>query len=205
MRLIVGLGNPGPHYALNRHNVGFMAADVIARAHLFAPYRKKFAGEFAEGALAGARAALLKPMTYMNESGQSVGEAARFFKIPVEDIVVIHDEIDLAPGRLRVKLGGGTAGHNGLESIVDHLGADFLRVRIGVGHPGDPERVADYVLADFAKAEREDWVEKLLQALAAEFPRLLAGDEGGFMSRVAQALRPPKPKKDKTEATPKDP
>ena len=193
MRLIVGLGNPGPQYARNRHNVGFMAADAIARAHLFSPFRKKFAGEFAEGAFAGVRAALLKPMTFMNDSGSSVAAAARFFKVPAEDIVVVHDEIDLAPGRLRVKLGGGTAGHNGLASIADHLGADFMRVRIGVGHPGDPDRVADYVLSDFAKAEREGWVEKLLAAIAAEFPRLIAGDEGGFMSRVAAALRPPKP------------
>ena len=204
MRLIVGLGNPGPQYARNRHNVGFLAADAIARVHLFPPFRKKFAGEFAEGAVAGTRAALLKPMTYMNDSGQSVAEAARFFKIPVEDIVVIHDEIDLAPGRLKVKRGGGNAGHNGLDSIAAHLGADFARVRIGVGHPGDPERVADYVLADFAKAEREGWVEKLIAALAAEFPRLLAGDEGGFMSRVAAAVPPPKPDKTKTETPAED-
>jgi PTH1 family peptidyl-tRNA hydrolase len=193
MRLIVGLGNPGPQYARNRHNVGFMAADAIARAHLFLPFRKKFAGEIAEGAFAGERALILKPMTYMNVSGVSVAEAARFFKVPAADIVVIHDEIDLAPGRLRVKRGGGTAGHNGLASIADHLGADFMRVRIGVGHPGDPDRVADYVLSDFAKAEREGWVETLLAAVAGEFPRLIAGDEGGFMSRVAAALAPPKP------------
>ncbi|MBM3582725.1 MAG: aminoacyl-tRNA hydrolase, partial [Alphaproteobacteria bacterium] len=186
--------------ARNRHNVGFMAADAIARAHGFAPWRKKFAGEYAEGTIGGARVALLKPMTYMNESGQSVAEAARFFKIPVEDIVVLHDEIDLAPGKLRVKKGGGNAGHNGLDSIADHLGPDFLRVRIGVGHPGDPERVADYVLADFAKAEHDGWVEKMLAAIADEFPRLLAGDDGGFMSRVAAAVQPPKPKK--TDETP---
>ena len=201
MRLIVGLGNPGPQYARNRHNVGFMAADAIARAHLFSPFRRKFSGEIAEGAIGGARAALLKPMTYMNDSGAAVAAAARFFKIPAEDIVVVHDEIDLAPGRLRVKRGGGTAGHNGLESIAGHLGADFMRVRIGVGHPGDPDRVADYVLCDFAKAEREGWVEKLLAQLAAEFPRLIAGDDSGFMSRVAAALRPPKAK---TEAATKD-
>ncbi|MCC7015909.1 MAG: aminoacyl-tRNA hydrolase [Rhodospirillales bacterium] len=193
MRLIVGLGNPGPQYARNRHNVGFMAADAIARAHLFSPFRRKFSGEFAEGAFGAERAVLLKPMTYMNDSGRAVAEAARFFKAPVEDIVVIHDEIDLAPGRLKVKRGGGTAGHNGLESVAGHLGPDFMRVRIGVGHPGDPDRVADYVLSDFAKAEREGWVEKMVAALAAEFPRLIAGDEGGFMSRVAAALQPPKP------------
>lgn len=204
MRLIVGLGNPGPQYALNRHNVGFMAADAIARVHLFAPYRKKFSGDYAEGAIAGARVALLKPMTYMNDSGLSVAEAARFFKIPIEDVVVIHDEIDLAPGRLKVKRGGGTAGHNGIESIDAYLGADFTRVRIGVGHPGDPERVADYVLADFAKAEREGWVATLIAALAAEFPRLIAGDDGGFMSRVAAAVQPPKPDKTKKETTTKD-
>ena len=193
MRLIVGLGNPGPQYARNRHNVGFMAAEGIARAHLFSPFRKKFSGEIAEGAIAGVRAVLLMPMTYMNDSGVAVAAAARFFKIPVEDIVVLHDEIDLAPGKLRVKRGGGTAGHNGLASIADHLGAAFLRVRIGVGHPGDPDRVADYVLSDFAKAEREEWVDKLLAGVAAEFPRLVAGDKGGFMSRVAAGLAPPKP------------
>ena len=199
MRLIVGLGNPGPQYARNRHNVGFMAVEGIARAHLFSPFRRKFSGEIAEGAIAGARAILLMPMTYMNDSGSAVAAAARFFKIPVEDIVVIHDEIDLAPGKLRVKRGGGTAGHNGLASIADHLGADFLRVRVGVGHPGDPDRVSDYVLSDFAKAEREEWVDKLLAGVAAEFPRLVAGDESGFMSRVAAGLQPSKPpRSDKT-------
>ncbi len=200
MRLIVGLGNPGPHHARNRHNVGFMAADAIAGAHGFAPWRAKFAGEYAEGTIGGARAALLKPMTYMNDSGRSVAEAARFFRIPVEDIVVVHDEIDLAPGKLRVKKGGGNAGHNGLESITDHLGPDFLRVRIGVGHPGDPERVADYVLSDFAKAEREGWLAKMIAAVADEMPRLLAGDDGGFMSRIAAASPPPKPTKEETPA-----
>ncbi len=201
MRLIVGLGNPGPDYARNRHNVGFMAADAIVRRHRFSPWRAKFAGAFAEGELAGDRVLVLKPMTYMNESGSSVAQAARFFKVPIEDIIVLHDEIDLAPGRVRVKKGGGHAGHNGLRSIDDHLGSDFNRVRIGVGHPGDPDRVADYVLSDFSKAEYQDWVEKLIEVLAERIPLLLGGDAGEFMSRVALALQPPRAPKE----TKKDP
>ena len=196
MRLIVGLGNPGPDYARNRHNIGFMAADAIVRRHRFSPWRAKFAGEFAEGDLAGERALVLKPMTYMNESGAAVVQAARFFKVPVEDIVVLHDEIDLAPGKVRVKKGGGHAGHNGLRSIDDRMGPDFSRVRIGVGRPGDPDRVADYVLSDFSKAEREGWVEKLVEALAEQMPLLLTGHDGGFMNRVALALQPPRPPKE---------
>ena len=196
MRLIVGLGNPGPDYARNRHNIGFMAADAIVRRHRFSPWRAKFAGEFAEGKLAGDRVLVLKPMTYMNESGSAVAAAARFFKVPIADIIVLHDEIDLAPGKVRVKKGGGHAGHNGLRSIDDHLGADFTRVRIGVGHPGDPDRVADYVLSDFSKAECRDWVEKLIEALAEQAPLLLRGDDSGFMSRVALALQPPRPPKE---------
>ena len=200
MRLIVGLGNPGPDYARNRHNIGFMAADAIVRRHRFSPWREKFSSEIADGEFASGRALVLKPMTYMNESGSSVAQAARFFKVPVENIVVLHDEIDLAPGKIRVKKGGGHAGHNGLRSIDDHLGADFVRVRIGVGRPADPEHVADYVLSDFSKAEYQGWVEKLVEALAEQAPLLLAGDDSGFMSRVALALQPPRaprePKKD---------
>lgn len=192
MRLIVGLGNPGPEYARNRHNVGFMAADAIVRRHRFSPWRAKFAGEIAEGELAGERVLVLKPMTYMNDSGSSVAAAARFFKVPVGDVIVLHDEIDLAPGKVRIKKGGGHAGHNGLRSIDDHMGSDFLRVRIGVGHPGDPDRVADYVLSDFSKAERDEWVETLIEALAEQSPLLLRGDESGFMSKIALALQPPR-------------
>ncbi|MEK7819746.1 MAG: aminoacyl-tRNA hydrolase [Pseudomonadota bacterium] len=192
MRLIVGLGNPGPEYARNRHNVGFMAADAIVRRHRFSPWRAKFAGEIAEGELAGERVLVLKPMTYMNDSGSSAAAAARFFKVPVGDVIVLHDEIDLAPGKVRIKKGGGHAGHNGLRSIDDHMGSDFLRVRIGVGHPGDPDRVADYVLSDFSKAERDEWVETLIEALAEQSPLLLRGDESGFMSKIALALQPPR-------------
>lgn len=192
MRLIVGLGNPGPEYARNRHNVGFMAADAIVRRHRFSPWRAKFAGEIAEGEFVGERVLVLKPMTYMNDSGSSVAAAARFFKVPVGDVIVLHDEIDLAPGKVRIKKGGGHAGHNGLRSIDDHMGSDFLRVRIGIGHPGDPDRVADYVLSDFSKAERDEWVEALIEALAEQSPLLLRGDESGFMSKIALALQPPR-------------
>ncbi|MBM3567052.1 MAG: aminoacyl-tRNA hydrolase, partial [Alphaproteobacteria bacterium] len=187
-----GLGNPGPDYALNRHNIGFMAADQIVRRHRLPAWRSRFSAEMSDGELAGERVVVLKPMTYMNDSGSPVAAAARFFKIPVGDIIVLHDEIDLAPGKVRVKTGGGVAGHNGLRSIDDHLGPDFMRVRIGVGHPGDPDRVADYVLSDFSKAEIRDWVEKLVAAIADQVPLLLEGNDSGFMSKAALALQPPR-------------
>ncbi len=157
MKLFVGLGNPGDEYARNRHNVGFMCVDRIAAAHGFGPWKKKFQGFACEGEIAGERVLLLKPQTYMNESGRSVGEAARFLKIAEADIVVFYDEIDLAPGKLKVKTGGGNAGHNGLRSISAHLGNDYVRVRIGVGHPGNKELVARWVLNDFAKADASGW------------------------------------------------
>lgn len=187
MKLFVGLGNPGSEYARNRHNVGFMAVDGIVRAHGFGPWKRKFKGLAADGELAGEKILLLKPETYMNESGRSVGEAARFLKVAEKDIVVFYDEIDLAPGKLKVKTGGGNAGHNGLRSISAHLGNDYVRVRIGVGHPGVKELVARWVLADFAKADRE-WLEPLLEAIAAAAPRLAKDDQSRFLTDVAKAL-----------------
>lgn len=203
MLLVVGLGNPGTEYARNRHNIGFMAADELVRRHSFGPWRAKFQGEVAEGVIGGEKVLLLKPHTYMNLSGQSVGQAARFLKIPVEDVVVLHDELDLPPGRLRVKRGGGAGGHNGLKSIDQHLGHNYRRVRIGIGHPGDKDRVAGYVLHDFAKADQA-WIEPLLDAVADAFPWLAKGDDAGFMNRVATLTAPPKPvKKDKPAESPK--
>lgn len=187
MKLFVGLGNPGSEYSRNRHNVGFMAVDAIARAQGFGPWKRKFKGLAAEGELAGRKVLLLKPDTYMNESGLSVGDAARFLKIAEEDIVVFYDEIDLAPGKLKVKTGGGNAGHNGLRSISAHLGNDYVRVRIGVGHPGVKELVARWVLNDFAKADRE-WLAPLLDAIADAAPRLAKNDQSRFLTDVAKAL-----------------
>lgn len=197
MFLIVGLGNPGPAYAANRHNIGFMAVDEIVRRHGVSgggvsAWRKKFDGEIAEVALGGKRAVVLKPMTYMNESGRSVQAAAAFYKIPPADIVVFHDEIDLAPGKLRVKRGGGHAGHNGLRSIHAALGEGYARVRMGVGHPGDKAEVKNYVLKDFAKADRE-WLEPMVEGCAEEIGRILDGDDPAFMSRVAQRITPNRP------------
>lgn len=193
MRLIVGLGNPGSRYAPTRHNIGFMAANAIARAHRFAAFRAKFEGELAEGTIAGERIYLLKPQTFMNGSGISVGAAARFYKIAPEEIAVIHDEIDLAPGKLKVKRGGGTAGHNGLRSIDDAIGPDFWRVRLGIGHPGIKELVEPYVLQAFA-ADEKTWLVPLIDAVADAIPVLVADDAPGFMTRVALSLRPPPPK-----------
>jgi PTH1 family peptidyl-tRNA hydrolase len=201
MLLVVGLGNPGPEYARNRHNIGFMAADELVRRHSFGPWRSKFQGELAEGVIGGDKALILKPMTYMNLSGQSVAAAARFLKIAVDDIVVLHDELDIAPGRLKVKRGGGAGGHNGLKSIDSHLGQTYRRVRLGIGHPGDRDLVSGYVLHDFAKADQA-WLETLLDAVALTFPMLAKGDETGFMTRVAHLTAPPKPKKDKPPPTP---
>ncbi|WP_072396581.1 aminoacyl-tRNA hydrolase [Hyphomicrobium sp. CS1GBMeth3] len=187
MKLFVGLGNPGSEYAGNRHNVGFMAVDEIASAHGFGPWKRKFQGLAADGEIGGRKVLLLKPTTYMNESGRSVGEAARFLKIPEADIVVFYDEIDLAPGKLKVKTGGGNAGHNGLRSISAHLDNDYVRVRIGVGHPGTKEFVARWVLSDFAKADQE-WLAPLLAAIAAAAPRLVRDDQSRFLTDVAKAL-----------------
>lgn len=195
MQLWVGLGNPGERHVRQRHNVGFMAAERIARAHGFAAWRARFRGLAAEGVLGGERVLLLKPLTYMNESGRAVAEAARFLKMAPAWITVLHDELDLAFGRVRVKLGGGTAGHNGLRSIHACLGtADFRRVRLGIGHPGQKERVLGHVLGDFARAEQEA-LALLLDAVADAAPLLAAGDDGGFMNRVAVLTQPPRPRR----------
>jgi peptidyl-tRNA hydrolase, PTH1 family len=187
MRLFVGLGNPGSRYARNRHNVGFMVVDEIARAHGAAPWRRRFQGEAAEAVVGGERLLLLKPQTYMNESGRSVAEAQRFFKLELSDVVVFHDELDLAPAKVRVKLGGGNAGHNGLRSITAQCGNDYRRVRIGIGHPGDKDLVHAYVLSDFARSEAP-WVEDLCRACADAAPLLAKGDDATFQNKVHLAM-----------------
>ena len=184
MQLWVGLGNPGPQYAMHRHNVGFMALDVIAEMHAFGPVQKKFQGWLQEGRLAGARVLLFKPATFMNEGGRAVGEALRFYKLEMDALSVFHDELDLAPFKVKVKTGGGTAGHNGLRSIDQHLGPDFRRVRLGIGHPGIKERVTGYVLGNYAKAEIDDLTD-MLAAVGAEAEWLAQGDDARFMSEVA--------------------
>jgi PTH1 family peptidyl-tRNA hydrolase len=188
MLLFAGLGNPGPRYSANRHNVGFLALEAIHRRHGFAPWRQRFQGETAEGLLAGERVLLLKPMTYMNESGRSVGEAQNFFKIEIGDIIVFHDEIDLAAMKLRVKTGGGNAGHNGLRSISAHCGNDYMRVRIGVGHPGDSDLVHGHVLNDFSKDEWP-WVEAMIDAVADNAALLAEKRPEEFQNRAYLALR----------------
>ena len=187
MRLFVGLGNPGSRYARNRHNIGFMAVEEIARAHAAAPWRKAVQGLATEVTLGGERVLLLKPETYMNESGRAVSAAQRFYKLPLADVVVFHDELDLPPGKLRVKTGGGNAGHNGLRSITAQCGNEYRRVRMGIGHPGDKALVHAYVLNDFAKAE-EPWVEDLCRACADHAPLLAAGDDAGFQNKVHLAM-----------------
>ena len=201
--LIAGLGNPGPSYLRNRHNVGFMVTDVIHESYEFGPWRKRFEGAISEGMLARRKTYLLKPATYMNESGRSVGAAARFFKLTPESIVVVHDEIDLAAGKLRTKAGGGDAGHNGLRSITATLGPDYRRVRIGVGHPGDKERVHGHVLENFSKAD-EEWLVPLLSAIAKAAPFLAKDDDAGFMNKVAVTLNPPPKKPPPEKADKKD-
>lgn len=196
MRVIAGLGNPGAKYAGHRHNIGFMAVEAIARAHRFGPWRAKFQAEISEGTVetpAGAeRAVLVKPQTMMNLSGQSVAEVMRFYKLEPAAIAVLYDEIDLAPGKIRVKVGGGAAGHNGIRSIASHIGPDFIRVRLGVGHPGDKSLVHIHVLSDFFKAER-DWLERLLGAVADAAPLLVAGQLEAFQTRVSYLAPAPKP------------
>ncbi len=213
MKLFVGLGNPGAKYAQNRHNIGFMALDRIAEDHGFSPWRNKFQGLVADGKLGGEKIALLKPETFMNNSGQSVGEAMRFFKLDSTDVTVFHDEIDLAPAKLRVKAGGGHAGHNGLRSIHQHIGPHYDRIRMGVGHPGRKEAVPGYVLRDFAKAEAE-WLDDMLRGISDGAVELAMGDSGRFMNAVALRVAPPRsskstpkpkppaPKQDKAVASP---
>lgn len=192
MQLWVGLGNPGAKYAANRHNIGFMAVDRIAADHGFAPWKKAFQGCVSEGRFGSARVILLKPETFMNLSGQSVRAAADFYKIPVGAITVFHDELDLAPGKCRLKQGGGHAGHNGLRSIHQHLGEAYARVRLGIGHPGDKDRVAGYVLSDFAKAEAV-WLDDLLRGISDGAPALAAGEGAKFLNAVALRTAPPRP------------
>ena len=188
MLLFVGLGNPGAKYARNRHNIGFAVVDEIARRHGFAPWRRRFQGETSEGALDGARLILLKPATYMNESGRSVQEAANFFKLGAGDITVFQDELELPPAKVRVKVGGGIAGHNGLRSLTSHIGNDYRRVRLGIGHPGVKELVHAYVLSDFAKSDMP-WVEALCAAVADNAALLATGHDASFQNKVHLALQ----------------
>ncbi len=185
MKLFVGLGNPGDRYRGNRHNIGFMAVERIAAAHGFSPWRKKFQSLVCEGSLGDQRVTLLRPETYMNDSGRAVGEAQRFLKIAVSDVVVFHDELDLAPSRVKVKTGGGNAGHNGLRSISAIIGNAYPRVRIGIGHPGSKDAVVNYVLADFAKSERA-WVADVLDAMSEAAPFLASGDDSRFLTEIAR-------------------
>lgn len=188
MFLIVGLGNPGARHAGNRHNIGFMVVDAIARRHGFAPWRRRFHGVASEGTLGGRKTLLLLPGTFMNESGGAVADAAAFYKIALDDILVVHDELDLAPAKVRIKIGGGIAGHNGLRSISAHLGNDYKRVRIGIGHPGDKNIVHSYVLSDFAKSERTGWVETLIDAAADNAELLTRGGDASFQNKIHLAL-----------------
>jgi PTH1 family peptidyl-tRNA hydrolase len=187
MLVIAGLGNPGARHARNRHNIGFMAVDAIAEARRFGPFRARWQGLAAEGLIEGTRATLLKPQTYMNDSGRSVGEALRFWKLDLGALIVIHDELDLAPAKVRVKVGGGNAGHNGLRSITAHVGNDYKRVRVGIGHPGDKALVYNYVLSDFAKAEA-GWVEAVCRAIADAAPLLAAGQDASFQNKTHLAI-----------------
>ena len=191
MKLWVGLGNPGAKYAMNRHNIGFMALERVAEDKGFAPWRSKFQGGLTEGNLGGEKVLLLKPETFMNLSGQSVGEAMRFYKLAPEDVTVFHDELDLAPAKLRLKTGGGHAGHNGLRSIHAHIGEAYNRVRLGIGHPGHKDRVAGFVLSDFAKADQE-WLDDLMRGICDGAAELAKGDGSKFLNAVALRVNPPR-------------
>jgi PTH1 family peptidyl-tRNA hydrolase len=187
MRLLVGLGNPGERYVGNRHNIGFLAVQEIAKRHGIGPWRRRFAGVACEGPSGGERALLLLPGTFMNESGRAVGEAVHFYKLPLNAVTVFHDEIDLPPAKVRVKIGGGIAGHNGLRSISEHIGNDYRRVRIGVGHPGNKDMVQHYVLSDFAKSER-GWVEALTDIMADNAVMIVRGEDASFQNKVHLAM-----------------
>jgi PTH1 family peptidyl-tRNA hydrolase len=189
MRLFVGLGNPGSRYAGNRHNIGFMALDEMARVHAAQPWRRRFQGQAADAVIGGAKILLLKPETFMNDSGRAVAEALRFYKLGLPDLVVFHDELDLAPGKVRVKVGGGNAGHNGLRSITALCGNDYRRVRLGIGHPGHKDLVHGYVLSDFAKSDRP-WVENVIRACADNAGLLADGDDASFQNKVHLATEP---------------
>ncbi len=194
MFLLVGLGNPGAGYSENRHNIGFMAADEIVRRHSFMSFRKKFQGEISEGTIGGEKTLVLKPQTFMNESGRSVGEVVRFYKIASENIIVFYDELDLPLGKLKVKTGGGSGGHNGIRSIDAHIDKNYRRVRLGIGHPGHKDKVHSHVLSDFAKSERPA-IDALVDEVAREVGHLIEGKDANFMNKVALALQPPKPEK----------
>ncbi|NOD93081.1 aminoacyl-tRNA hydrolase [Ruegeria sp. HKCCD4884] len=207
MKLFVGLGNPGSKYARNRHNIGFMAVERIAEDHGFGPWKSKFQAEIAEGRLGDEKVLLIKPQTFMNRSGQSVGEAMRFYKLDSTDVTIFHDELDLAPGKVRVKAGGGHAGHNGLRSIHDHISPAYDRVRLGIGHPGRKEMVSPYVLGDFSKADA-DWLDDVLRGVSDGAAYLANGDGGKFMNAVALRTAPPRSSKTpapKTQAKPDTP
>lgn len=186
MKIIAGLGNPGAQYAGNRHNIGFMAVDALQRLPSFAPWSKKFKAEISEGEIGGEKVLLMKPLTYMNLSGESVGEAMRFFKLTPADIIAIHDELDLLAGRTRIKIGGGHGGHNGLKSLDAHCGKEYRRLRLGIGHPGDKERVHGHVLGDFAKSDRV-WLDPLLDAIADNAAMLVKGEDSQLMNKLALA------------------
>lgn len=204
MWLFVGLGNPGSEYERNRHNIGFMAVDEIASAYGFASFKKKYQGEMSEGMIAGEKVILLKPMTYMNESGRSVQALSSFYKIPTSNIVAFHDELDVAPSKVKTKIGGGAGGHNGIRSMDAHLpDINYKRVRLGIGHPGDKDRVHGYVLGNFSK-EDEKWLPDLLKVVAKEAPLLIKSEDARFISNIALASQPPKPKKEPKKELEKD-
>lgn len=203
MLLLAGLGNPGPKYAGNRHNIGFMAVDRIAADHGFAPWRGKFQSSISEGRLGSQKVLLIKPETFMNTSGQPVGDAMRFYKLEPEDVVVFHDELDLAPGKCRVKQGGGHAGHNGLRSLHQHIGDTYGRVRLGIGHPGHKDRVSGYVLSDFAKSE-QDWLDDLLRGISDGAIDLAAGRNDKFLNAVSLRTAPPRSSKSLPKARPSE-
>ncbi len=199
MRLVVGLGNPGEKYAHNRHNIGFMAADEIVRRHSFSPWRAKFQGELSEGSIGGEKVLVIKPQTFMNESGRSVAEVVKFYKIDASDVIVLHDELDLVPGKVRVKRGGGHAGHNGLRSIHSVIGEGYGRIRLGIGHPGDKDRVTGHVLNDFAKDDAK-WLEPLLVEVADSIDLVFSEKDADFMTNVARAVpQTPKNKNNNNE------
>ncbi len=204
MLIFAGLGNPGAKYAGNRHNIGFMALDRIAEDHGFGPWKSRFQGQVSEGRLGSEKLLLLKPETFMNLSGQSVGEAMRFYKLTPADVIVFHDELDLAPGKIRVKQGGGHAGHNGLRSIHQHIGPDYARVRLGIGHPGRKELVAQYVLHDFARAD-QDWLDDLMRGISDGAKPLAAGDNSKFLNAVALRVAPARSSKSSPKPTPGTP
>lgn len=204
MKLFVGLGNPGGKYAGHRHNIGFMAIDEIASQNNFGPWKGKFQGSLSEGRLGSCRIILLKPETFMNLSGQSVGEAMRYYKLDPSDLVVLHDELDLAPGKVRTKTGGGHAGHNGLRSIHQHIGENYHRVRIGIGHPGHKDRVSGYVLHDFAKAD-QFWLDDVLRGISDGAADLAAGDNGRFMNKISLRTAPARSSTSSTKAIPEKP